>query len=184
MRPEESGGRRSTSLAVLAILFALGAVGAVRLVSTAAAETDKSKAATTRKSAAVPKGFVQDIEALTAKNEDFRHVLYTAPHSQLVLMALKPGEEIGKETHKAVDQFFRVEEGTGEVVLEGVTTPIKAGFAVVVPSGMKHNIVNTGTVPLKLYTIYSPPNHRDGVVHHSRAEAEVDEEHFEGETTE
>jgi len=181
MRPEEFGGRRSTSLAVLAILLALGAVGAVHLVS-AAAETGKSKAAT--RSATAPKGFVQDIEALTAKNEDFRHVLYTAPHSQLVLMALKPGEEIGKETHKAVDQFFRVEEGTGEVVLEGVTTPIKAGFAVVVPSGMKHNIVNTGTVPLKLYTIYSPPNHRDGVVHHTRAEAEGDEEHFEGETSE
>ena len=109
--------------------------------------------------------------------------LYTAKHCQLVLMALKPKEDIGVEVHK-LDQFFRVEEGSGEVVLDGVHTPIRDGFAVVVPAGTTHNIVNTGTVPMKLYTLYAPPNHRDGVVHHTRAEAEDDNEHFDGKTTE
>ena len=97
-------------------------------------------------------------------------------------MALKPGEEIGEEVH-TLDQFFRVEAGTGEAVLDGVRSAIRAGFAVIVPAGTKHNIVNTGGVPLKLYTLYAPPNHRDGVVHHSRAEAEADSEHFDGKTT-
>jgi mannose-6-phosphate isomerase-like protein (cupin superfamily) len=129
------------------------------------------------------KGFVQDIEALAIKNDEFRRVLYTAKNCQLVLMALKPKGEIGAEVHK-LDQFFRVEEGSGEVVLDGVRTPIRAGFAVVVPAGMNHNIINTGKVPLKLYTIYSPPNHRDGVIHHTRADAEADHEHFDGKTTE
>lgn len=129
------------------------------------------------------KGFVQDIEGLAVKNDDFRRVLYTAKNCQLVLMSLKPKEEIGAEVH-ALDQFFRVEEGTGEAVLDGVRTPIRAGFAVVVPAGANHNIVNTGKEPLKLYTIYSPPNHRDGVVHHTRAEAEADNEHFDGKTSE
>ena len=129
------------------------------------------------------KGFVQDIEALAVKNSDFRQVLYTAKHCQLVLMALKPAEEIGAEVHK-LDQFFRVEEGSGEAEMDGVRTAIRAGFAVVVPAGVKHNIINTGTVPLKLYTIYAPPNHRDGVVHHTRADAEADREHFDGKTTE
>lgn len=129
------------------------------------------------------KGFVQDIEGLSVGNTDFRRVLYTAKHCQLVLMALKPGEEIGAEVHK-LDQFFRVEEGAGEAVLDGVRTTIRAGFAVVVPAGANHNIVNTGKVPLKLYTLYAPPNHRDGVVHRTRAEAEADEEHFDGKTTE
>jgi mannose-6-phosphate isomerase-like protein (cupin superfamily) len=98
-------------------------------------------------------------------------------------MALKPKEEIGAEVHKS-DQFFRVEEGTGEAVLDGVRTPIRAGFAVVVPAGVKHNIINTGDIPMKLYTLYAPPNHRDGVVHHTRAGAEADNEHFDGKTTE
>ena len=129
------------------------------------------------------KGYLQDIESITTKNTDFRRVLFTAKQSQLVLMALKPGEEIGAEVHKS-DQFFRVEEVSGEAVLDGVHTAIKAGFAVLVPGGAKHNIINTGTVPIKLYTIYSPPNHRDGVVHHTRAEAEKDNEHFDGKTTE
>ena len=131
----------------------------------------------------VKTGFVQDIESIAIKNDDFRQVLYTAKYCQLVLMALKPKEEIGAEVHK-LDQFFRVEEGSGEAVLDGVRTPIRAGFAVVVPAGMKHNIINTGHVPLKLYTLYSPPNHRDGVVHHTRADAEADNEHFDGKTTE
>jgi len=129
------------------------------------------------------KGFVQDIEGVAVANEEFRRVLYTAKHTQLVVMALKPKEEIGAEVHK-LDQFFRVEEGTGEAVVDGVRTAIRSGFAVVVPAGAKHNIVNTGSVPLKLYTLYSPPNHRDGVVHHTRAEAEADHEHFDGRTTE
>jgi mannose-6-phosphate isomerase-like protein (cupin superfamily) len=130
----------------------------------------------------IMKGFVQDIEGLAIKNDDFRRVLYTAKHCQLVVMALKPKEEIGAEVHK-LDQFFRVEEGTGEAVLDGVRTAIRAGFAVVVPAGVNHNIINTGNVPLKLYTLYAPPNHRDGVVHHTRADAEADNEHFDGKTT-
>ena len=135
------------------------------------------------KKGVVMKGYVQDIEGIAIKNIDFRCVLYTTKQCQLVVMALKPGEEIGAEAHKS-DQFFRVEEGSGEAVLDGVRTSIRKGFAVVVPGGMKHNIINTGSVPLKLYTIYSPPNHRDGVVHHTRAEAESDNEHFDGKTTE
>ena len=128
-------------------------------------------------------GYVQNIENFAVNNEHFRQVLYTAKSCQLVVMALKPTEEIGMEVHQ-LDQFFRVEAGTGEAVLDGMSTMIKAGFAVLVPAGTKHNIVNTGTVPLKLYTLYSPPNHRDGVVHHTRAEAEQDNEHFDGKTTE
>jgi mannose-6-phosphate isomerase-like protein (cupin superfamily) len=129
------------------------------------------------------KGFVQDIEAIAVKNDDFRRVLYTARHCQLVVMALEPKGEIGEEVH-ALDQFFRVEEGTGVAILDGVRTAIRAGFAVVVPAGAKHNIINTGSVPLKLYTLYAPPNHRDGVVHHTREDAEADEEQFDGKTTE
>ena len=129
------------------------------------------------------KGFVQDIEGIAIKNDEFRKVLYTAQHCQLVVMALKPKEEIGMEVHQ-LDQFFRVEEGSGEAVLDGVQTAIRAGFAVLVPAGTKHNISNTGNVPLKLYTLYAPPNHRDGVVHATRAEAEADNEHFDGKTTE
>jgi mannose-6-phosphate isomerase-like protein (cupin superfamily) len=98
-------------------------------------------------------------------------------------MSLLPDESIGAEVH-TLDQFFRVEEGSGVAVLDGVRTSIRAGFAVVVPAGANHNIVNTGRVPLKLYTLYAPPNHRDGVVHHSRADAETDNEHFDGKTTE
>ena len=129
------------------------------------------------------KGFVQDIEGLAIKNDEFRRVVYTAKNCQLVVMALKPKEEIGAEIHK-LDQFFRVEEGTGEAVLDGVRTAIQAGWAVVVPAGTNHNIVNTGNVPMKLYTLYAPPNHRDGVVHHTRKDAEADNEHFDGKTTE
>ena len=129
------------------------------------------------------KGFVQDIEVLALKNNEFRRVLYTAKHCQLVVMSLEPKEEIGAEVHK-LDQFFRVEEGTGEAVLDDVRTAIGAGFAVVVPAGTNHNIINTGSVPLKVYTLYAPPNHRDGVVHHTRVDAEADNEHYDGKTTE
>jgi mannose-6-phosphate isomerase-like protein (cupin superfamily) len=129
------------------------------------------------------KGFVKNIEEFAVKNEEFRRVVYTAKHCQLVVMALKPKEEIGMEVHK-LDQFFRVEEGTGEAVLDGVRKVISAGFAVLVPAGVNHNIINIGSIPLKLYTLYAPPNHRDGVVHHTRAEAEKDDEYFDGKTTE
>ena len=129
------------------------------------------------------KGLVQEIEGIAVKTEEFRRVLYTARYCQLVVMNLKPQEEIGAEVH-GLDQFFRVEAGSGEAVLDGVRTPIRAGFAVVAPAGATHNIINTGSLPLKLYTLYSPPNHRDGVVHHTRAEAEADNEHFDGRTTE
>ena len=129
------------------------------------------------------KGFVQNIEDIAVKNNNFRQVLYTARNSQLVVMSLKPKEEIGMEVHK-LDQFFRVEEGTGEAILDGVRTAIKAGFAIFVPAGENHNIINNGSVPLKLYTLYSPPNHRDGVTHLTRADAEKDSEHFDGKTTE
>lgn len=129
------------------------------------------------------KGFVQDIEKLATGNDAFRRVLYTAKHCQLVVMALKPTQEIGAETH-TLDQFFRVEEGSGEAILDGVRTAIRAGFAVLVPAGTNHNIINTGSVALKLYTLYAPPNHRDGVVHQTRADAEADNEHFAGKTTE
>ena len=129
------------------------------------------------------KGFVKDIESISIENEDFRRVLYTAQHCQLVVMALKPQEEIGAEVH-TLDQFFRVEEGNGEAILDGERTAIQAGFAIVVPAGANHNIINTGSAPLKLYTLYSPPNHRDGVVHRTREDAEADNEHFDGKTTE
>ncbi|MFM9915417.1 MAG: cupin domain-containing protein [Rhizobacter sp.] len=129
------------------------------------------------------KGFVQNIEMLATHNDDFRRVLYTARNCQLVLMALKPQEEIGAEVHK-LDQFFRVEAGSGEAVIDGVRTPISTGFAVLVPAGAQHNIVNTGKEPLKLYTLYAPPNHRDGVVHHLRVDADADSEHFDGKTSE
>jgi mannose-6-phosphate isomerase-like protein (cupin superfamily) len=121
-------------------------------------------------------GFVLNIEDIPVKNESSRRVLlYTAKYRELVVMALKPREEIGMEVHE-FDQFIRVEEGAGEAVLDGVRTAISAGYAVLVPAGTHHNIINTGSVPLKLHTLYAPPNHR--------AEAEADNEHFDGKTTE
>lgn len=129
------------------------------------------------------KGYVQNIEQLAVDNTDFRRVLYTANHCQLVLMTLQPTEDIGAETH-LLDQFFRIEAGTGIAELDGVRTTITAGSAVLVPAGTLHNIINTGPGTLNLYTVYSPPNHRDGVVHHTKAAAEADSEHFAGVTTE
>ncbi len=129
------------------------------------------------------KGFVQNIEATASGNTNFRQVLYTAQHCQLVVMSLQPGEDIGMEVHK-LDQFFRVEEGRGEAILDDRHSAIRAGFAVLVPAGTQHNIVNTGTTPLKLYTLYAPPNHRDGVVHATRADALKDDERFDGKLTE
>ena len=131
----------------------------------------------------VMKGFVENIEKLTLENENFRKVLYTAKHSQLVVMNLKPGEEIGEEIHQ-LDQFIRVESGRGKAILDGVTHSLEDGSAVVVPAGAKHNIVNLSDSDMKLYTVYSPPNHRDGVMHETKADASTDEEEFDGKTTE
>lgn len=131
------------------------------------------------------KGYITDIEKATRENEDFRRVLYTAKNSQLVLMSLKPGEEIGEEIHH-LDQFLRIEEGEGKAILDGVEHPVGDGSAVVVPAGTKHNFVNTSSDrALKLYTVYSPPNHLDGTVHKTKEDAMADEdEHFDGKTTE
>lgn len=131
------------------------------------------------------KGFVDNIGSLTNENGNFRQVIYTGKNCQLVLMNLKPGEDIGEEVHEAVDQFFRFESGKGKAVIDGVEHMIEAEFAVIVPAGAKHNIINTSqTEPLKLYTIYSPPNHRNGVVHATKEIAEADSEHFDGVTSE
>lgn len=130
------------------------------------------------------KGFVTKIEEETLQNDNFRKVMYTGPHSQLVVMSLKPGEDIGEEIHQ-LDQFIRCERGTGTTVLDGVEHCINAGVAVFIPAGTKHNITNTSeSESMKLYTVYAPPNHRDGVVHKTKADAEADTEHFEGITTE
>jgi mannose-6-phosphate isomerase-like protein (cupin superfamily) len=130
------------------------------------------------------KGFVKDIEELTEANRDFRRVLYTGKHLQLVLMALKPGEDIGEEVHADRDQFFRVEKGTGEILIDGNPTSIKSDDAMIVPAGARHNVINTGDKPLLLYTLYGPPEHKDGIVRATKAEAEASEERFDGKTTE
>jgi mannose-6-phosphate isomerase-like protein (cupin superfamily) len=126
------------------------------------------------------KGFVGNIEKLTEENGDFRRVLYTGRNLQLVLMALRPGEEIGEEVHDRHDQFFRIETGRGEVRIDGVSTEIKAGDGIVVPAGARHNLVNTGSEPLTLYTIYGPPEHVDGTAHATKADADAAHEHFDG----
>jgi mannose-6-phosphate isomerase-like protein (cupin superfamily) len=130
------------------------------------------------------KGFVEDIEDLTEDNDDFRRVVYTGHHLQLVLMAIRPGEEIGEEVHAGHDQFFRVEKGKGEVWIDGERTKIEGDDAIVVPAGARHNVVNTGDTPLKLYTIYGPPDHREGTVRATKADAIAKQEHFDGATTE
>ena len=130
------------------------------------------------------KGFVDDIETLTKENTDFRRVLYTGRNLHLVLMALQPGEEIGEEVHEDRDQFFRVEKGKGEIVIDGVTTKIKSDIAMIVPAGARHNVRNTSEKVLRLYTLYAPPEHMDGTVHVTKADADASEEHFDGKTTE
>lgn len=130
-------------------------------------------------------GFVDNIEQKTLGNNNFRAVLYTGKHSQLVLMSLKPNEEIGEEIHADNDQFFRVDKGDGKVIIDGNESAITDGFAVIVPAGARHNVINTSeTEPLQLYTIYSPPHHRDAVVHSTKADALADDEEFDGQTTE
>lgn len=130
------------------------------------------------------KGFVADIRKLTERNLDFRHVLYTGKNLQLVLMTIQPGEDIGEEVHEDRDQFFRIEAGEGEILIDGKRSNIKDDDAMVVPAGARHNVVNTGRRPLRLYTVYAPPEHREGTVHVTRAEAKISEEHFDGRTTE
>lgn len=123
-------------------------------------------------------GYLTDIERDTLANDNFRRVLFTGAHLQLVLMTLQPGEDIGRETHEEHDQFIRVEAGTGTVLLSGEEHPLHDGSAVVIPAGVEHNVTNTsGDEPLKLYTLYSPPEHPDGTVHRTRAEAEAAEAH-------
>jgi len=130
------------------------------------------------------KGFVDDIEKLTEDNEDFRRVLYTGHNLQLVLMSLEPGDEIGEEVHEDRDQFFRIEAGEGEVWIDGKCHKVSADDGIVVPQGARHNVVNRGDEPFKLYTIYGPPEHVDGTVHKTKKEADSAHEHFDGKTTE
>ena len=129
------------------------------------------------------RGYITNIEDAAKENKQYRHVLYTAKNSQLVLMSLRPGEEIGEEVHE-LDQFIRFEEGNGKIILDGKESVVTANYAVLIPQGTKHNVINTGPTELKLYTIYSPPEHRDGTVHVIKAEADADDEHFDGATTE
>jgi mannose-6-phosphate isomerase-like protein (cupin superfamily) len=127
------------------------------------------------------KGFVTAIEEATLENEDFRRVLYTAPHCQLVLMCIPAGTDIGEEVHEDGDQFIRIEEGEGKAVIDGAETMLTDGTVVIVPAGVRHNIINTSSdEALKLYTLYAPPHHKDGTVHRTKEEAEKDEEHFDG----
>ncbi len=132
------------------------------------------------------KGYVDNIEKATVANEDFRRVLYTGRNLQLVLMTLPPGCDIGEEVHVDRDQFFRIEEGEGVIRIDGVDNRVADDFAVIVPAGARHNVINTGTAPLRLYTIYGPPEHKDKVVHRDKAQAERDHDNdeWEGETTE
>lgn len=129
-------------------------------------------------------GYVANIEDLSIKNENFRRVLYTDERLQLVVMSLRPGEDIGMEVH-TLDQFIRVEAGEGKAILNDVEHELRDGFVVVVPQGTMHNIVNTSReLPMKLYTLYAPPEHKDGTVHATKAEAQTHEQHFDGVTTE
>lgn len=130
------------------------------------------------------KGFVDNIEKLTEENTDFRRVLYTGHNLQLVLMAIAPGDEIGEEVHDDRDQFFRIEAGEGEIWIDGVCRKVKADDGAIVPQGARHNVISTGSEPLRLYTIYGPPEHIDGTVHKTCAEAHDADEHFDGKTTE
>ncbi len=130
------------------------------------------------------KGFKGNIEQLTLDNDNFRKVLYTAPHLQLVLMSLKVGEDIGLETHENIDQFFRFESGTGKCIIDNNEYHVADGDAIIVPAGAKHNVINTGTTALKMYTIYGPPNHQVGTIRKTKIDAERKDEVFDGMTTE
>ncbi|HEV2862276.1 MAG TPA: cupin domain-containing protein [Pyrinomonadaceae bacterium] len=122
--------------------------------------------------------YADDVAHMTAANEDFRRVLYTTERSQLVLMAVQPGDEIGEETHEGIDQVLSFIEGEGEAVIEGESRSARSGDVFVIPSGTRHNFIANGTTALKLYTVYTPPEHPDGIVHHTKAEAdEYEREH-------
>ena len=129
-------------------------------------------------------GYIINIEDATAKNEYYRQVLFTARHTQLVLMNLKPGEEIGEEVHE-LDQFIRFEAGDGSVVLDGKSHSVSDGYAVVIPAGTRHNVMNrSNTTDLKLYSLYSPPEHKDKIIHRTKRDADADEHHhFDGKTS-
>lgn len=116
-------------------------------------------------------GFIGNIEDRTELNQDFRRVLFTGAQMQLVLMTVEPGDELGEEVHPDTDQFFRIEEGKGEIWIEGKRTPVEEDMAIVVPAGARHNLKNTGHKALKLYTVYAPPQHPDGTVHRTKADA-------------
>ncbi|NLB12348.1 cupin domain-containing protein [Candidatus Dojkabacteria bacterium] len=123
-------------------------------------------------------GYIDDIEEKTLDNNNFREVLYTGKHMQLVVMSLKPGEDIGEEIHDHVDQFFRVEQGEAKVIIDGKEDILKEDMVVIVPAGAQHNLINNSDIDLKLYTIYSPANHPDGTIHKDKAEADkYEEEH-------
>src|SRR5674476_719360 len=170
---------------LLAVCFLLSvtaaAVSAKELPNIAGKKADKAADKAEKKM----KGFSIDIEKATLENDNYRKVLYTSKYSQLVLMSLKPGEEIGMEVHKENDQFFRFEEGQGKCIINGNEYEVVKGSAVVVPAGAQHNVINTlKTGSLKLYTIYSPPHHKDGIVRATKKEAEDNEAKFDGVTTE
>lgn len=131
------------------------------------------------------KGYVQNIRNLTNENNNFRHVIYTSKHSQLVLMTLRPNEEIGLEVHDENDQFFSVESGNGKVVIDNNDYDVVPGFVVLVPSGSEHNVINTSSSEeLRLLTLYTPPHHKDGIIRATKQEAESNEQEFDGTTTE
>ena len=130
------------------------------------------------------KGYIADIEKETKDNENFRKVLYTGKNSQLVVMSLNPGEEIGAEVHE-LDQFIRIEDGEGVAILDGAEHNVEDDYAIVVPAGAEHNVKNTGSKAMKLYTVYSPPEHKEGTIHATKEDAMNDEDdHFDGTTTE
>jgi len=174
---------------LLAVCFLLSiaavAVNSKEAPYTAGKETYKTAEKPAEKTKNKMKGFSINIENATLENNNFRKVLYTAKYSQLVLMSLKPGEEIGMEVHEKNDQFFRFEEGQGKCIINGNEYEVGNGSAVVVPAGAQHNVINTlETGPLKFYVIYSPPVHKDGIVRATKAEAEANPEEFDGVTTE
>lgn len=132
------------------------------------------------------KGYNENIETLTTQNGNFRRVLYTGKHLQMVLMTLQPGDEIGSEVHEDRDQFFRFEEGAGVVDIDGVENKVEDGSGVIIPAGARHNVRNTGDAPLKMYTLYSPPEHLDGITQATKADADArhHDEEWDGKTTE
>ena len=161
---------RKVIIAIL--LVALAGIATIFIFSFKAINTNRNM-----------KGYVVNIEQASLDNEYFRKVLYTTKNTQLVVMSLKPGEEIGKEIHQ-LDQFIRIESASGKTILNGKEYKIEDGSAIVVPAGVEHNIINTSDEVMKLYTVYAPPNHKDGIIHKTKAEADADEEEFDGQTSE